>query len=508
MPFGFNHELVCLISRSALWSFFSDIELQDVFNVPSESQPLIVAATHHNMIIDPAVLSVSFPKQRRLHYWAKDSMFKLPYVAAFLHDCGVVPVDRKTKNNAQLYAATFEVLKLGEAVAVFPEGTSHTLPRLGAFKDGTSFAALEYAKIVEQEKQGQFAPVLPVGIVYPEKSKYRSTVIVKYGKPISVEPYLPLYLEDPKKAAKQLTKAIENAIERITVNAPDWNSKYAADMARWLLFPGENEDVEIAKLQKSLVVYKLELESLLLKDNHIAKYNEKEITPISTTIELLHRTAACLIDLPLFFPGLVVHLPLYVAGYYAGQCEIYEEVRAQNKILYGMILISIIYLSTFIWGWFSLFSGTFFGFFCALATLGIFMWYHIVSIDERYEGFKDLQGRWRLFDAVVLGRGMWRRKERILKLKRLRTECLAELAVDLLNPSVEHEKRSHKLKRLVQSPNSYFMDVKCPGCLNISTVFSHAQTVVLCSSCGTVLCQPTGGRARLTEGCSFRKKAN
>ncbi|KAL9544413.1 40S ribosomal protein S27 [Mucor atramentarius] len=82
------------------------------------------------------------------------------------------------------------------------------------------------------------------------------------------------------------------------------------------------------------------------------------------------------------------------------------------------------------------------------------------------------------------------------------------LAVDLLNPSVEHEKRSHKLKRLVQSPNSYFMDVKCPGCLNISTVFSHAQTVVLCSSCGTVLCQPTGGRARLTEGCSFRRKAN
>ncbi|OBZ82401.1 40S ribosomal protein S27-2 [Choanephora cucurbitarum] len=84
----------------------------------------------------------------------------------------------------------------------------------------------------------------------------------------------------------------------------------------------------------------------------------------------------------------------------------------------------------------------------------------------------------------------------------------AILAVDLLNPSVEHEKRSHKLKRLVQSPNSYFMDVKCPGCLNISTVFSHAQTVVLCSSCGTVLCQPTGGRARLTEGCSFRRKAN
>jgi hypothetical protein len=34
---------------------------------------------------------------------------------------------------------------------------------------------------------------------------------------------------------------------------------------------------------------------------------------------------------------------------------------------------------------------------------------------------------------------------------------LQTLAVDLLNPSLEHERESHKLKRLVQSPNSFFM---------------------------------------------------
>ena len=38
-----------------------------------------------------------------------------------------------------------------------------------------------------------------------------------------------------------------------------------------------------------------------------------------------------------------------------------------------------------------------------------------------------------------------------------------QLAEDLLHPSPEVEKRRHKKKRLVQSPNSYFMDVKCPG---------------------------------------------
>jgi len=79
-------------------------------------------------------------------------------------------------------------------------------------------------------------------------------------------------------------------------------------------------------------------------------------------------------------------------------------------------------------------------------------------------------------------------------------------ARDLLHPSAEEERRKCKVKRLVQHPNSYFMDVKCPGCYKITTVFSHAQTVVLCVGCSTILCQPTGGRAKLTEGCSFRRK--
>ncbi|KAL9162581.1 hypothetical protein ABFS82_07G100600 [Erythranthe guttata] len=120
---------------------------------------------------------------------------------------------------------------------------------------------------------------------------------------------------------------------------------------------------------------------------------------------------------------------------------------------------------------------------------------------------------------------------------------------DLLNPPAELEKRKHKLKRLVQSPNSFFMKLDIIRCVfwfvyirfwcikncifaqneykleniprnlddyvefdtirvDATTVFSHSQTVVVCGNCQTVLCQPTGGRARLTEGCSFRRKGD
>ncbi|KAM8928315.1 small ribosomal subunit protein eS27-like [Lycaon pictus] len=78
------------------------------------------------------------------------------------------------------------------------------------------------------------------------------------------------------------------------------------------------------------------------------------------------------------------------------------------------------------------------------------------------------------------------------------------LVKDLLHSSPE-EKRKHKKKHLLQTPNSYFMDTKCPGCYKITTAFIHAQTVVLCVGCSTVLCQHIGD-ARLTEGCSFRWK--
>mmetsp|Transcript_17533 Transcript_17533/g.16755 ORF Transcript_17533/g.16755 Transcript_17533/m.16755 type:complete len:83 (+) Transcript_17533:26-274(+) len=82
------------------------------------------------------------------------------------------------------------------------------------------------------------------------------------------------------------------------------------------------------------------------------------------------------------------------------------------------------------------------------------------------------------------------------------------MELDILNVSPELEEGKYKLKRLVQSPNSYFMDVKCPQCYNITTIFSHAQTAVVCDGCGQVLCTPTGGMCKLKLGTAWRRKGD
>ncbi|EAL51510.2 ribosomal protein s27, putative [Entamoeba histolytica HM-1:IMSS-B] len=80
------------------------------------------------------------------------------------------------------------------------------------------------------------------------------------------------------------------------------------------------------------------------------------------------------------------------------------------------------------------------------------------------------------------------------------------IEVDLLNPTAASEAKAHKMKRLVPTPNSYFLEIKCPKCSATTTTFSHAHRQILCQKCGQPLGQPTGGKLKLTQQCKFRVK--
>ncbi|MAK78598.1 MAG: 30S ribosomal protein S27e [Euryarchaeota archaeon] len=43
-----------------------------------------------------------------------------------------------------------------------------------------------------------------------------------------------------------------------------------------------------------------------------------------------------------------------------------------------------------------------------------------------------------------------------------------------------------------------FLLVRCNDCGGEATIFSHATTIVKCSTCGATLTRPAGGKARLS----------
>jgi len=51
-----------------------------------------------------------------------------------------------------------------------------------------------------------------------------------------MDKYLPLFLSEGKPAVKQLSRDTEEAIIRMSINAPDWLTFYSAHAARDILF--------------------------------------------------------------------------------------------------------------------------------------------------------------------------------------------------------------------------------------------------------------------------------
>lgn len=152
------------------------------------------ASTHHNEIIDIATLAVTIPHGRQLSFWGKASMFDVPVWGWIMSSSGAIPVRRSpdsTKAKAPshgaaaaptqsaLFEATSKALHGGAAVGCFVEGTSYTEPGIVQVKDGAAWAAIEYIRWIRQHQtksRKEILTVIPVGIVYTDKTQYRSRV--------------------------------------------------------------------------------------------------------------------------------------------------------------------------------------------------------------------------------------------------------------------------------------------------------------------------------------------
>lgn len=109
------------LSRLAVWVYFRHVHV--ISRKPiSPTGPLLIAANHMNMVLDPAVLIATFPQKRPCHFWALARFFKIPIAGKVLHAAGVLPVDTKTHSNAKLFEHTLQCLEHGGVIALFPEG--------------------------------------------------------------------------------------------------------------------------------------------------------------------------------------------------------------------------------------------------------------------------------------------------------------------------------------------------------------------------------------------------
>ena len=161
-------------------------------NIPKDGG--VILAGNHRHIFDPCMPILS--TKRPVHYMAKKELFKSP-VGWFFKVVGCIPVDRGHDNTNSKQAA-LEVLKNGEVLGIFPEGTRN--------KSLNGLLPFKYGAVSMSNKSG--ALIVPFAIT----GKYRlfnNKLTVRFGEGFVAS-------DDLERANKRLASEIEELITENT----------------------------------------------------------------------------------------------------------------------------------------------------------------------------------------------------------------------------------------------------------------------------------------------------
>ena len=118
-------------------------------NVPANG-PAIVACNHVSYF-DPPLLGTACP--RRIRYMAKRELFQIPILGPMITAFGAYPVDRSGSPMAAIRRSV-DVLRRGEVIGMFPEGTRNRDGTVQAREGVALLAALGHAPVVPAKVLG------------------------------------------------------------------------------------------------------------------------------------------------------------------------------------------------------------------------------------------------------------------------------------------------------------------------------------------------------------------
>jgi len=142
-----------------------------------DTGPVIIAPVHRSFIDFFVASEVT---SRKLHYMAKDSLWRNGALARILPSVGAFPVHRESADREALRRAQ-QVLDAGEVLILFPEGERRVGPVIEDLHEGVAFLAARTGATVVPVGIGGSASVMPKGKRLPRPRHIHLIV----GRPIA-----------------------------------------------------------------------------------------------------------------------------------------------------------------------------------------------------------------------------------------------------------------------------------------------------------------------------------
>jgi len=200
--------------------FFRRIEVSGLEHVAAQG-PVMFVLNHPNGLIDPSFLLCLAP--RRVSLLAKAPLFRMPVIGSFCRAFDAIPVHRRQDEgfdpaqNRETFETARKVLAREGAIAIFPEGASHSDPKLRPLRTGAARIALGAAAVLAGPTPLR---IVPAGLYYRAKRTFRSAALLHFAAPFPVEPVrLAPGEEPPPGPVRELTARIERALVEVTLQA-------------------------------------------------------------------------------------------------------------------------------------------------------------------------------------------------------------------------------------------------------------------------------------------------
>ena len=159
------------IGGALLWRW----EVRGAANVPRAGG--VILASNHQSYLDVLLLGGACP--RHIRYLARRTLWDVPVLGALITDWKAIPVNREAPGKDELRGIV-EVVRGGEVLALFPEGTRTKDGSLGEVRGGVGFLA---------RRAG--VPVVPVAIrgafeVWPRERRLpgRGRIRIAFGRAV------------------------------------------------------------------------------------------------------------------------------------------------------------------------------------------------------------------------------------------------------------------------------------------------------------------------------------
>lgn len=405
-------------------TYFSSVKVHGRSDVP-RSGPLIIVGNHPNMILDPVLIAYTSGRSDG-HFWAMAPLFK-GFGGWLISALGAVPVQRRDDNqgqsveaaNAKLFEGSYAVLKEAESMFIFPEGKSYTEPHLQPFKTGTIRLALGFLK---ETKGMTSVPIIPCGLNYINKHKFRSEVFVQFGKPLRLPMEMAsVDMDTPegRDSVRHYTQVLEQQLQSLTINAPDWETMRLLKLSRRIYQDNHKmsledhvelsrrfsrvycehaeTDEQIQNVNKQLKEYQDRLESLHLKDHYISA----DLSKRNMFKMIVGRFFFLVMVFALAAPGAVLHFPIYAIAKLLERTTPYVESRTMIKFCISIFITApltyLVVLTTVLalWGLKA--------FLCAMVILPLFTLAHIYLVESGIVLSRSFVPLIRLFFLMVLG---------------------------------------------------------------------------------------------------------